>query len=71
MITITFTDAVQRLEAAGANFVFDDTEITTETKENGFKRVRRIPFVDSIGSLVSRDLVEAECRFWVVRSMQI
>lgn len=68
MITIAFLDAIQRLEAAGADFVFDDEAITTSTKNNGFKRVRRIPFVDSLGSLVDRELVKQEVIYWSNRN---
>jgi hypothetical protein len=70
MVTITFADAVTKLENHEIDFMFDDTAITVTARYPGVKPNRKIPFVDSIGSLVDRDLINLEVEFAVAKRIK-
>lgn len=66
MVTIDCREAIARLRAVKAPFVITDAGIAIHL-ESGFCRFARhrvILWQDSLGSLVSRDAVNAEAVFW-------
>lgn len=70
MVCITVAQAIARLRAVRAPFAIDDSGITTMQQNSAGQFVRRriMPWQDSLGSLVSRDAVNAEAIYWQNRN---
>lgn len=58
--------AVRRLEAAGApvEYTPEGIKVGVESRPGRFGRMRLIPYVDSLGSLVELEAVEKEERWY-------
>lgn len=72
MITITVSNAIERLKAVECHFTVTDIGIVIDTLNGSgqFERRKFIPFMDSLGSLVSRDAVNAEAVYWQNRRVR-
>lgn len=69
VICIDVAEAIARLRAVNAPFMVEDFGIKVVVPDGGrFTRRRLIPWQDSLGSLVSRDAVNAEAIFWQNRN---